>query len=124
MFVKYADAFVIYPGGFGTLDELFEALTLIQTRKIQDFPVILMGSDYWSGLLDWIRGPLIDEAAVNQADVDLLRVSDDPVEACDIIDAYVRDRDRPGAETAPETQVIDAADVAHATGTAPEKAES
>jgi uncharacterized protein (TIGR00730 family) len=124
MFVKYADAFVIYPGGFGTLDELFEALTLIQTRKIQDFPVILMGSDYWRGLLDWIRGPLIAENTVNQAEVDLLRVSDDPEEACDIIDAYVRDRARPGAETAPETQVIDAADVAHSTRGSPEKAES
>jgi uncharacterized protein (TIGR00730 family) len=124
MFVKYADAFVIYPGGFGTLDELFEALTLIQTQKVQDFPVILMGSEYWRGLLDWIRGPLIDEATVNQAEIDLLRVSDDPKEACDIIDAYVRERDNSGAKTAPDTQVIDAADVEHATRGAPEKAES
>ena len=63
MFVKYADAFVIYPGGFGTLDELFEALTLIQTKKIRDFPVVLIGSEYWGGLLDWVRGTLIAEAA-------------------------------------------------------------
>ena len=55
MFVKYADAFVIFPGGYGTLDELFEALTLIQTKKVQDFPVILMGTEYWTGMIDWIR---------------------------------------------------------------------
>jgi predicted Rossmann-fold nucleotide-binding protein len=84
-----------------------------------------MGSEYWRGLLDWIRGPLIDEATVNQAEIDLLRISDDPVEACDIIDAYVSDRDsRPGAETAPETQVIDAAEVTHTTHGSPEKAET
>jgi uncharacterized protein (TIGR00730 family) len=125
MFVKYADAFVIYPGGFGTLDELFEALTLIQTRKVQDFPVILMGTDYWRGLLDWIRGPLLAEAAVTQDDMDLLRVSDDPVEACDIIDAYVRSRDRAGAATAPETQAIEPAAVVHpARSSSPEKAET
>ena len=124
MFVKYADAFVIYPGGYGTLDELFEALTLIQTRKVQDFPVILMGSDYWAGLIDWIRGPLVAESAINQSDVDLLRISDDPVEACDIIDAYVRGRDGRGASTAPDTQVIDQAEVEHPSGAAPERAES
>ena len=124
MFVKYADAFVIYPGGFGTLDELFEALTLIQTRKVQDFPVILMGSDYWAGLIDWIRGPLVAESAINQSDVDLLRVSDDPAEACDIIDAYVRSRDGRGASTATDTQVVDQAEVEHPAGAAPERAES
>jgi len=124
MFVKYADAFVIYPGGYGTLDELFEALTLIQTRKVQDFPVILMGSDYWAGLIDWIRGPLVAESAINQSDVDLLRISDDPVEACDIIDAYVRGRDGRGASTAPDKQVIDQAEVEHPSGAAPERAES
>ena len=78
MFVKYADAFVIFPGGYGTLDELFEALTLIQTHKVQDFPVILMGTDYWTGMLDWIRGSLLAEAAINPEDVDLLRLTDDP----------------------------------------------
>ncbi len=124
MFVKYADAFVIYPGGFGTLDELFEALTLIQTRKVQDFPVILIGTDYWRGLLDWIRGPLVAESAINKADVDLLRVTDDPAEACDIIDAYVRGRDGRGAATATGTQVVDAADVEHPTRPASEQAES
>jgi uncharacterized protein (TIGR00730 family) len=124
MFVKYADAFVIYPGGFGTLDELFEALTLIQTGKIQNFPVILMGSEYWRGLLDWVRGPLLEESAINQADVDLLRISDDPVEACDIIDAYLHSRDEDGAATAPDTQVVEPEEVEHRAAAAPEKAES
>src|SRR5919109_908985 len=61
MFVKYADAFVVFPGGFGTLDELFEALTLIQTGKVQHFPVVLYGSDYWSGLVDWLKGRPLEE---------------------------------------------------------------
>ena len=92
MFVKYADAFVIFPGGYGTLDELFEALTLIQTKKVQDFPVILMGTEYWTGMIDWIRASLLEEAAINAADVDLLRLTDDPAEACEIINAYVAQR--------------------------------
>jgi hypothetical protein len=111
MFVKYADAFVIFPGGFGTLDELFEALTLIQTKKIQDFPVILIGKDYWSGLLDWLRGTLLGASAIHAEDVDLLRVTDDPEEACRIIDAYVTERRSRADETAPATRTIDAADV-------------
>jgi uncharacterized protein (TIGR00730 family) len=124
MFVKYADAFVIYPGGFGTLDELFEALTLIQTRKVQDFPVILMGSDYWAGLIDWVKGPLLAENAVNRADIDLLRVSDDPAEACDIIDAYVRGRATAADATAPETKAVQPDDVEHPAQVSPERAES
>ena len=106
MFVKYADAFVIFPGGFGTLDELFEALTLIQTKKIQDFPVILIGSDYWAGLLDWIRGTLLVESAIHASDVDLLRVTDDPSEACRIIDAYVTERRGQADQTAESTKPI------------------
>ncbi len=106
MFVKYADAFVIFPGGYGTLDELFEALTLIQTKKILNFPVILMGGSYWEPLLDWIRETLTREATINPEDVDLLRVTDDPAEACQIIDAYVTKRRRQAAETAPETAAI------------------
>ena len=62
MFVKYSDAFIIFPGGFGTLDELFEALTLIQTRKIHNFPVVLYGSEYWKGMIDWFKGPMLTEA--------------------------------------------------------------
>jgi uncharacterized protein (TIGR00730 family) len=78
MFVKYADAFVILPGGFGTLDELFEALTLIQTAKMSHFPVILVGKAYWGGLLEWIRSVLLPAQAIAPADVDLLTVTDEP----------------------------------------------
>ena len=77
MFVKYAQAFVILPGGFGTLDELFEALTLVQTRKVTRFPVILLGSDYWSGLLGWFRDTVVPAGKVAAADLDLLTVTDD-----------------------------------------------
>ena len=111
MFVKYADAFVIFPGGYGTLDELFEALTLIQTRRIRDFPVILIGSDYWAGLLDWLRGTLLEEAAVRPEDVDLLRITDDTAEACRIIDAYVKDRRAAAGRTAADTEPIQASEV-------------
>ena len=77
MFVKYAQAFVILPGGFGTLDELFEALTLVQTRKVTRFPVILFGTDYWAGLIAWIRSTLIPAGKVNPTDLDLLTCTDD-----------------------------------------------
>ena len=87
MFVKYADAFVIMPGGFGTLDELFEALTLIQTGKVRHFPVILVGTDYWSGLLGWIRGTLVADGNVGPADLALLQVTDDPDEVVRLIQA-------------------------------------
>ena len=89
MFVKYADAFVILPGGFGTLDELFESLTLIQTGKIRDFPVVLVGTAYWQGLIDWMRETQLAAGAVSQADIDLLKLTDDPEEVCEIIAAYV-----------------------------------
>jgi uncharacterized protein (TIGR00730 family) len=77
MFVKYAQAFVIMPGGFGTLDEMFEALTLVQTRKVTRFPVLLYGTEYWSGLLDWIRGTVLGAGKVSAPDLDLLHVTDD-----------------------------------------------
>jgi len=89
MFVKYADAFVIMPGGFGTLDELFESLTLIQTGKIRDFPVVLVGSAYWQGLLDWMRAVQLPAGAVSEADLALLKLTDDPDEVCQIIRAYI-----------------------------------
>jgi len=111
MFVKYADAFVIFPGGYGTLDELFEALTLIQTKKIRDFPVILIGNDYWSGLIDWIKASLVERAAIEPADVDLLRITDDPAEACQIINAYVAGRRGTASDTAPATKPIEASEV-------------
>jgi uncharacterized protein (TIGR00730 family) len=81
MFVKPAEGFVIFPGGFGTLDELFEALTLIQTGKIQDFPVVLFDSDYWRGLTDWIRGRLLAEGMISAEDDDVIVVTDDSAEA-------------------------------------------
>jgi uncharacterized protein (TIGR00730 family) len=85
MFVKYAEAFVIFPGGFGTLDELFEALTLIQTGKVRDFPVILFGTEYWKGLIDWMRGTLLAERKISPDDVHLLSVTDSPEEVVRII---------------------------------------
>jgi uncharacterized protein (TIGR00730 family) len=107
MFVKYADAFVIFPGGYGTLDELFEALTLIQTKKVQDFPVILMGTNYWTGMIDWIRATLLKEAA----DVDLLRLTDDPAEAIEIIEAYAVKQREAAAATAKSTKTIQKSEV-------------
>jgi len=94
MFVKYAQAFVIFPGGFGTLDELFESLTLVQTGKIDHFPVALVGSDYWRGLLEWLRGPVMDARNIGAADLELLRVSDDVADVATwIIDAFQSSRD-------------------------------
>lgn len=85
MFTKYAQAFVIFPGGFGTMDELFEALTLIQTGKVHNFPVILFGSDFWNGLLDWIRTTMLTYGNISAADLDLMVVSDSPSEIRDLI---------------------------------------
>ena len=101
MFVKYAQAFVIFPGGFGTLDELFEAVTLVQTGKIDHFPTILFGSAYWSGLLGWLRERVAAEGKVDPRDLERLRVSDDVEEVVsairDALDATLRDRDTNGA---------------------------
>jgi uncharacterized protein (TIGR00730 family) len=85
MFMKYACGFVIFPGGFGTMDELFEALTLIQTHKVRDFPVVLFGKDYWTGLLDWIRNTMAAEGNIAADDIDLMCVTDDPEVARDHI---------------------------------------
>lgn len=89
MFVKYAQAYVGMPGGFGTMDEVFEALTLIQTKRIKPFPVILVGSDYWGGLLDWVRSNLIKNGYISPEDLDLLTVLDDPDEVVHTIRRYV-----------------------------------
>lgn len=89
MFVKYAQGFVVMPGGFGTLDELFEALTLIQTHKIQDFPIILVGTSFWSGLLEWIKNTLLAQKTISKEDLDLFKMvdtSDEVVET--ILDFY------------------------------------
>jgi uncharacterized protein (TIGR00730 family) len=89
MFVKYAMAYVILPGGFGTMDEFFEALTLIQTRRIKAFPVILMGSDYWSGLLEWMKSTMIREGKILPEDLDLIQVLDDPDQVVKHIQKFV-----------------------------------
>jgi uncharacterized protein (TIGR00730 family) len=94
MFVKYADGFVILPGGFGTLDELFEALTLIQTGKVRHFPIVLVGRAYWAGLIDWIRGTLLANGAITDGDIDLFSLTDDPDEVVDIIRAHHAEGDR------------------------------
>jgi uncharacterized protein (TIGR00730 family) len=85
VFIKYSQAFVVLPGGFGTLDELFEALTLVQTGKITKFPIVLVDSAYWSGLISWIHGTLLAQGKVSAADPDLFRIADDPVEVVQII---------------------------------------
>jgi len=92
MFVKYASAFVIFPGGFGTLDELFEALTLIQTGKIHNFPIVLYDSAYWAGLLGWVRDTMIPSGKVSATDLDLLTLCDDPAEVCALITASHAER--------------------------------
>ncbi|MBV9926870.1 MAG: TIGR00730 family Rossman fold protein [Acidobacteria bacterium] len=85
MFVKYSNAFVIFPGGYGTMDELFEALTLIQTRKIKNFPVILFGSEYWRGLLDWVENTMLKSNYIGEADRRRLHLTDTPAEVVEII---------------------------------------
>jgi uncharacterized protein (TIGR00730 family) len=97
MFVKAAEGFVVFPGGFGTADELFESLTLIQTGKVLDFPVILFGRDYWEPLLDWIRDRALAEGTVSPEDLELLTVTDDPAEAVEcVLERYLeRNHDSP-----------------------------
>jgi uncharacterized protein (TIGR00730 family) len=90
MFVRYANAFVVFPGGFGTLDELFEALVLIQTRKIRSFPVVLVKSAWWSGLVEWMRERLAGEGMISPGDIDLLQCTDDPAEVVEIVEAGAR----------------------------------
>ncbi len=85
MFVKYSSGFIVMPGGFGTMDELFEALTLVQTTKIDSFPIVLVGSSYWTGLLDWIRETMVAEGTISPGDVDLLKIVDDPEEAVRLV---------------------------------------
>lgn len=86
MLVKYASAFVIMPGGFGTIDEFFESLTLIQTGKVNKFPVILMGKDFWSGLITWIKDVMLDQQKnISPSDIDLFHITDDPKECVDIV---------------------------------------
>jgi len=96
MFVKYAQGFVVLPGGFGTMDELFEALTLVQTGKVTSFPVILFGSAYWSGLIDWLRTTMLGEHKINEVDLDLMHVTDDVEDVVDTIRRHERLRQARG----------------------------
>jgi uncharacterized protein (TIGR00730 family) len=100
MFVKYAEGFVIFPGGFGTLDELFEALTLIQTGKVEHFPVVLYGKDYWAGMMQWIRDKPLYEEKVSPEDLDLVTITSDIDEACEAISKHHRSRQQERKETA------------------------
>lgn len=88
MFVKYSQGFIIMPGGFGTLDEMFESLTLIQTHKIGRFPVVLVGSEYWTGLLDWMKNTMVSHGNIHAEDLELFEVVDTPTEAVKIIDDF------------------------------------
>lgn len=93
MFIRYAQGYVFLPGGFGTLDELFEALTLIQTNKIHPFPIYLMGKDYWAGLLTWIKETMLSYSCISPKDLDLIHITDDPAEVANGIERhYQRDR--------------------------------
>jgi len=90
MFIKYAIAFIIFPGGFGTMDELFEALTLVQTRRIKSFPVILYGSKYWKGLIDWMKNSLVPEGTISREDFALFSIVDTPEEVRFLINEHFR----------------------------------
>src|SRR5690625_6537518 len=93
MFVKYAQAFISFPGGFGTLDELFETLTLVQTQKIANIPIILFGTEYWEGLVDWIEKRLITDGYISKEDRDLFYLTDDPEDAVEhVLEFYKKDR--------------------------------
>jgi uncharacterized protein (TIGR00730 family) len=103
MFVRYANAFVVFPGGFGTLDELFEALVLIQTGKIRNFPIVLMGTEFWEGLLDWMQTRLLADGTIDADEMGLLRVTDDPAEVVRIVQSAAHKRwadDEPGSISA------------------------
>tara|TARA_R110001583_G_scaffold194719_4_gene366409 strand:+ start:110 stop:796 length:687 start_codon:yes stop_codon:yes gene_type:complete len=93
MFVKYSQGFVVMPGGFGTLDELFEAITLIQTHKIEKFPIILVGAQFWKGLFDWIKTTLITQGNISDKDLDLIHIVDNEDEVINILDAFYEESD-------------------------------
>lgn len=100
MFVKYAQGFVVLPGGFGTFDELFESLTLVQTHKVTEFPIVLVGTSYWKGLLDWLRGPVVDQGTISEKDLELIQLVDDPEEAVRLVcerDAELRAQEEEAA---------------------------
>ena len=118
MFVKYAEAFVIFPGGFGTLDELFEALTLIQTGKVEHFPVVLYGSDYWEGMMQWIRDKPLYEEKISPEDLDLVTITDDVTEAAEAITRHHSSRQQARKESASQQATKEAVQGAAAKGSA------
>lgn len=106
VFIKYSNAYVIFPGGFGTMDELFEALTLIQTRKIRNFPVVLFGSQYWRGLLAWLTSTMLNEKMINSEDLGLIHLTDSPRDAVDfIINITDSGKEKPNAASEPTPPV-------------------
>jgi uncharacterized protein (TIGR00730 family) len=107
MFVKYASAFIVFPGGYGTLDELFEALTLIQTGKVKHFPVILFGRRYWSGMVDWLRDTVAAERKINPDDLALFQITDDPGEAVALVIAARAEEVAPGVAASRHTREHD-----------------
>ncbi|WP_207782099.1 TIGR00730 family Rossman fold protein [Phytoactinopolyspora limicola] len=108
MFVKYAQGFVVFPGGYGTLDELFESLTLVQTGKVTTFPIVLVGTEYWRGMVDWLRGSLAAEGKISTADIDLFTVTDDLDVVVDVLASA--DDDRRAREAAAVTRTPAAAE--------------
>jgi uncharacterized protein (TIGR00730 family) len=98
MFVKYAVGFVIFPGGFGTMDEMFEALTLVQTKKIENFPIVLFGSSYWKGLMDWMEGTLVHSNTLDPDDLKIFHVVDDSADICRIFMQYAATSSPPAPE--------------------------
>jgi uncharacterized protein (TIGR00730 family) len=124
MFVKYAVGFIVLPGGFGTMDELFEALTLVQTKKVTRFPVVLMGSGYWAGLLDWVRTTMLPDGKIGPADLDLIFVTDDPDAAVRHIVAADAGMIHAKAEAKAAAQAAAAQAAADAAGEAAQAAEA
>ena len=100
MFIKYSNAYIIFPGGFGTMDELFEALTLIQTRKIRNFPVVLFGSQYWRGMLAWLTSTMLNEGNISEEDLGLIHLTDSPSDAVNFIIKTATAGEKNGHETA------------------------
>jgi len=116
MFVKYSEGFIVLPGGFGTLDELFEALTLVQTHKVVEFPIVLVGRDHWQGLLDWIAGPLVEQGLISPADLELIQVVDTAQDAVRVV--VERGVELRAAEEAATVEAAEAQQAADASGSA------
>ncbi len=122
MFVKYAQGFVVLPGGFGTLDELFEALVLVQTHKVTSFPIVLLGRDYWQGLLDWMKGPVLARKMISAPDLDLLNVTDDVDEAVAILVDSVHQREHEQASSEANAAAVAAGQAASPRAASPRAA--